>query len=147
MKVILTEDVARIGKKGELISVKDGYYRNFLEPKNLAVIADDENLQKRQEEEDKRLAKEEEDRKQALIAKEKIEKDPVTIKVKTGEEGKLFGSVTNKDLANALNDRGIKVDKKKISFEKNIERLGQYQAQIKLFKEVIANVKLVIEEE
>lgn len=147
MKVILTEDVARVGKKGELINVKTGYFRNFLVPNNLAVIADKENIAKLEALNAKRKAEEEENRQKALEVKEKIEKLNLTIKVKAGDEGKLFGSVTNKDVKDALSKEGIEVDKKKISFEKEIVSLGEYKASIKLFTEVIANLDLTVEAE
>lgn len=147
MKVILTENVVRIGTKGELINVKPGYFRNYLRPNNLAVIADKENIKKLEAMQAELKAEEEKNRKIAEELKEKIEADSVTIKVMAGEEGKLFGSVTNKDVAEALAKKDIEVDRKKISFESEIESVGEYKAIIRLFPEVIADLKVLVEEE
>ncbi|MGO3018226.1 MAG: 50S ribosomal protein L9 [Anaerococcus sp.] len=147
MKVILTENVVRVGKKGELINVKPGYFRNYLKPNDLAVIADKENIKKLEAMQAELKAEEEKNRKLAEDLKEKIEADSVTVKVKAGEEGKLFGSVTNKDVAEALAKKDIEVDRKKISFENDIESVGEYTANIRLFPEIVANLKVVVEEE
>lgn len=147
MKVILTENVVRVGKKGELINVKSGYFRNYLLPNNLAVIADKENIKKLEAMQAELKAEEEKNRAIAMENKEKIEADSVTIKVMAGEEGKLFGSVTNKDVADALEEKGIEVDKKRISFENEIETVGEYKANIRLFPEVVAELKVLVEEE
>lgn len=147
MKVILTENVVRVGKKGELINVKPGYFRNYLLPNNLAVVADKENIKKLEAMQAEIKAEEEKNRAIAMENKEKIEADSVTIKVMAGEEGKLFGSVTNKDVADALEEKGIEVDKKRISFENEIETVGEYKANIRLFPEVVAELKILVEEE
>ncbi|MDD7463607.1 MAG: 50S ribosomal protein L9 [Anaerococcus sp.] len=147
MKVILTENVVRVGKKGELINVKPGYFRNYLLPNNLAVVADKENIKKLEAMQAEIKAEEEKNRAIAMENKEKIEADSVTIKVMAGEEGKLFGSVTNKDVADALEEKGIEVDKKRISFENEIETVGEYKANIRLFPEVVAELKVLVEEE
>ena len=147
MKVILTENVVRVGKKGELINVKPGYFRNYLKPNDLAVIADKENIKKLEAMQAELKAEEEKNRKLAEDLKEKIEADSVTVKVKAGEEGKLFGSVTNKDVAEALAKKDIEVDRKKISFENDIESVGEYTANIRLFPEIVANLKVLVEEE
>ncbi|MDD7305773.1 MAG: 50S ribosomal protein L9 [Peptoniphilaceae bacterium] len=147
MKVILTENVVRVGKKGELINVKTGYFRNYLLPNNLAVVADKENMAKFEAMQAQLKAEEEKNRAEAEKTKSKIEENSVSIKVKAGEEGKLFGSVTNKDIAEALLEKGIEVDKKKISLEEDIVKTGQYKANIRLFPEVIAELKVLVEAE
>ena len=147
MKVILNEDVPRIGKKGEIVNVKQGYYRNFLVPKNLAVIADKENLAKWEEQQEKLRKEEEINRNKAKENKEKIEATSVSIKVKAGEEGKLFGSITNKDIAKALAEKNIEVDKKKVEGTENISSLGDYEVNIKLYPEIQAKLKVKVEAE
>lgn len=149
MKVILTENVVRVGKKGELIDVKPGYFRNYLRPNDLAIVADKENIKKLEAMQAELKAEEEKNRKIAEDLKEKIEADSVTIKVKAGEEGKLFGSVTTQDVADALAEKDIEVDKKRVSFATNqdIQELGDYTASIRLFPEVIAELKVSVEEE
>lgn len=147
MKIILTEDVKKIGKKGEVVNVKQGYFRNYILPNNLGIEANKENLAKLEEhlaevkeEEDKNIAKANEN-------KEKIENTSVTIKVKAGEEGKLFGSITNKDIMEALDEKGIEVDKKKIDKADKIDSLGEYTVDIKLYQQISASLKVIVEAE
>lgn len=147
MKVILTDDVKKIGKKGELVNVKTGYFRNFLEPNNLAVVADKENVQKLEEEKAEQKKIDEENREEATKIKEKIEKEAVVIKVRAGEEGKLFGKVTNKDVAEALENKSISVDKKKISFDTDVDSLGEFTAKAKLYTDIVAEIKVIVEAE
>ena len=113
MKVILTDDVKSIGKKGEVVNVKTGYFRNFLIPAGKAIEATKENMAELKKLQDKMKAEEAENRKKAEAIKEKIEGLTLTKKVRTGEDGKLFGSVTNKDIAQALKEEGIDLDRKK----------------------------------
>lgn len=145
MKIILTEDVKKIGKKGEVVNVKQGYFRNYILPNNLGIEASKENLAKLEEhlaevkkEEDENIAKAKEN-------KEKIENTEVVIKVKAGEEGKLFGSITNKDIKEALDEKGIEVDKKKIDKADKIDSLGEYTVDIKLYQQITASLKVIVE--
>lgn len=147
MKIILTEDVKKIGKKGEVVNVKQGYFRNYILPNNLGIEANKENLAKLEEhlaevkeEENKNIAKAKEN-------KEKVENTSVTIKVKAGEEGKLFGSITNKDIMEALDEKGIEVDKKKIDKADKIDSLGEYTVDIKLYQQINASLKVIVEAE
>lgn len=147
MKIILTEDVKKIGKKGEVVNVKQGYFRNYILPNNLGVEANKENLEKLEkhladvkEEENKNIAKANEN-------KEKIENTEVIIKVKAGEEGKLFGSITNKDIMKALAKKGIEVDKKKIDKTDKIDSLGKFTVDIKLYQQIQAKLKVKVEAE
>ena len=134
MKIILTDDVKKIGKKGEVVNVKQGYFRNFILPKKL-----DEHLKQVKEEEDKNI-------KEAKENKEKIEKTDITIKVKAGENGKLFGSITNMDIKKALDKKNIEVDKKKIE-KADIDSLGKYEVTIKLYQQISAKLKVNVEAE
>ena len=146
MKIILTEDVKKIGKKGEVVNVKQGYFRNYILPNNLGVEANKENLAKL-DEHLKQLKKEEDENiKAAMENKEKIEKTEVIIKVKAGENVKLFGSITNMDIKKALDEKNIEVDKKKID-KADIDSLGDYEVTIKLYQQVSAKLKVKVEAE
>ena len=146
MKIILTEDVKKIGKKGEVVNVKQGYFRNYILPNNLGVEANKENLAKLDEHLKKLKKEEEENIKAAMENKEKIEKTEVIIKVKAGENGKLFGSITNMDIKKALDEKNIEVDKKKID-KADIDSLGDYEITIKLYQQVSAKLKVKVEAE
>ncbi|MDA8327217.1 MAG: 50S ribosomal protein L9 [Nitrospiraceae bacterium] len=147
MKVILKEDVKNLGRMGDTVSVKTGYARNFLLPKSLAVEASENNL-KQVEALKKQLAlraiKQKED---ALMAAGRLNAIVLTFKAKAGEEGKLFGSVTAMDIEEAIKAQGVAVDRKKIALDEPIKRLGEYSVQIKLFQDVAAAVKVVVEPE
>lgn len=139
MKVILLKDVKALGKKGDIVEVSDGYGRNFILPSKAGVIADNKNmntlkLQKANEEkiEAEKLA-------DAKALKEKIEAVKLTLKVKTGKDGRAFGSVSTKEVQEALKQQsGIEVDKKKFSTDVPMKNLGGYQVNIKLHKDVNA---------
>lgn len=147
MKVILLEDVKSVGKKGELVNASDGYAKNFLFPKKLAVEATKSNLndfELKQRAEEKR--KKEELEQAQNIAKE-LENKTVTVKVKTGENGKLFGSVTNKEVAEEIvKQTGMEIDKKKVSIGDPIKMVGERTAMIKLHPKVSAEITIKIVE-
>ncbi len=142
MQVILREDVSNLGRIGDLVTVKDGYGRNFLIPKGLAVLATPRN--KRRLEHDKKVIEQQDVKRSrdAQTLKESIEKLSLTIAKQTGEEGKLFGSVTTKEIAEAINEEGIEVDRKVILIAEAIKSLGVYTIEIKLTRDVTANLKL-----
>ena len=146
MKMILLQDVKSIGKKGDLINASEGYAKNFLLPRKLAVEATKSNLndyELKQKAEAKR--KQEELEKAQATAKEL--EDKVTIKVKTGGNGKLFGSVTNKEVAEEIvKQTRLDIDKKKVSIGDPIKMLGERTAVIKLHPKVTAEVKVKIVE-
>ena len=147
MKVILLEDVKGTGKKGQIVNASDGYANNFLFPKKLAVAATNDNLnsiklQKKAEE--KRKA---EELAAAKELAEKLTKLDIKISVKTGDNGKLFGSVTNKEIAAAIEQQtGLVIDKKKIVFNDQIKMVGTRHVNIKLHPDVTAEVKVIISE-
>ncbi len=146
MKVILLDNVKGVGKKDEVINVNDGYARNFLFPKKLAVEANDGNLSKLKSKQDSKAFKKGEDKKQALELKEKLSKITLKIFVKAGENGKIFGGVTSKDIADKLKESyNIEVDKKKIDLKETIKTIGVFNIEIKLFEDVIANLKINVE--
>lgn len=145
MKVLLIKDVKDQGKAGDIISVSDGYARNFLLARKLAVPAEgkalNEALQKKQSEAyqlEKRKAK-------AQADKEVLDKETVHIKVRAGESGKIFGSVTAKEIAQALCDLGYEVDKKDVELEEPLKQLGRTMVSIKLFTGIAARVNVVVE--
>ena len=143
MKVILKQDIKGVGKKDQIINANDGYARNFLFPKNLAVPADKgnmTNLQSKQSSEEHRKNLEKE---AAVETKNKIEKIMLKIQVKSGENGKVFGSVTSKEIGENLEKQyKIKVDKKKILLQEPIKNLGTFNIEIKLYDGVIAKLKV-----
>jgi ribosomal protein L9 len=145
MKVILLEDVKGVGKKGEAVNASEGYAKNFLIPRKLGVEANPSNLNEiklRKQSEDKRKA---EELAAAKELKAKIEEKVVKIAVKTGDNGKLFGSVTNKEIALALEAQaGIKMDKKKIVLDDQIKMVGEKTVVVKIHPQVSAELKVAI---
>ncbi|WP_459129407.1 50S ribosomal protein L9 [Guggenheimella bovis] len=142
MKVILLEDVKSLGKKGEVVNVKDGYGNNFLIKGGKAMLATDSNMR---ELESQKRAKEKRDLehlKECEALKEKIEKTPITLPVKAGEQGRVFGSITSMDIAQKMNDLGLPIDKKDIELKAPIKELGDYTVPVKLHTKVTAKIKL-----
>lgn len=146
MKVILTQDVKSLGKIGDVVKVSDGYARNMLFPKKMAMEATDANMREL-ESKKKKMAKEHaESLGQAQAQAELIKDLSVTIKSKAGEGGKLFGSITSKDIADALKEQhGVDVDKRKIQLDAPIKNAGEFTVDIKIFPEVSTSLKIIIE--
>ena len=141
IQVILLEDVAGQGRKGEIVTVSDGYARNFLFNNKKGVLATPEELQKIENRKKKEAKKFEEDKNKALELKKLLESKVIKISVKAGENGKLFGAITSKEVAAHIKeDLGLEIDKKKI--EANIKALGPDEVHIKLFTDVKAVVKV-----
>lgn len=148
MKVILLKDVKGLGKEGDLVNSKDGYARNFLFPKNLAIEATPGNLKKWEDRNRQLEEKKQEEIREANILKEKIEKLTVEIKAKGGNAGKLFGSITSQDIASALNaQHKIDIDKRKIDLKENIKTTGLKEVDVKLYPEISAKLKINVEVE
>ena len=147
MKVILLEDVKSVGKKGEVVTVKDGYAKNFILKKNLGVEATSKNLNdlKLQKANDARIAAE-----QLAAAKElgeKIEKSAVTVSIKAGEGGRAFGAVSSREIAKAAAEQlGLDIDKKKIVLNDPIKAIGSFEVSVKLHKEVTAKLAVKVVE-
>ena len=143
MKVILTQDVKGVGKKDQILEVNDGYARNFLIPKKLGVQASTANLALLKSKQDSRDFKKQEEKKEAEQIKEKLEKIRLDIKVKSGENGKIFGGVTSKEISDVLKDKySINIDKKKIELKETIKIVGITTVVIKLFEGIIGKVKV-----
>ncbi|MBW1808218.1 MAG: 50S ribosomal protein L9 [Deltaproteobacteria bacterium] len=142
MKVILREDVPELGAVGELVSVKDGYARNYLIPKQLAVLANTKNI--RQMDHQKRLieANKVRVRKEAGDIAGQLETVSCTIPMLVGEQDKLFGSVTSKDIEEALQHEGITLSRKRIILDEPIKSLGVYTVDVRLHSEVTAKLKI-----
>ena len=148
MKIILREDVDHVGKMGELVTVAAGYARNFLLPRDMAALATEKNV--RALEHQKRLieAKRKKERAAADELVKRLAGIPITITMQAGEEDKLFGSVTSKDIADALAAADFVIDKRKIVLEEPIKRLGDYTVTVKLHADITADFKVsVIAEE
>ncbi|WAM31006.1 50S ribosomal protein L9 [Caldicellulosiruptor naganoensis] len=143
MKVVLLQDVKGLGKKDSIVEVNDGYARNYLIPRKLAVPLT-EGLEKHIKE--KKEAEQKKKEKELMLAKEladKLEKSFVIIKAKAGENGKLFGSITNKEIADEIKKQlGIDIDKKKIELEDPIKQIGSYEVSIRLYQGVLAKLKI-----
>jgi len=144
VQVILNEDLPNLGRPGDVVKVRAGYARNYLLPRKLAIEANSRNL--RAFEHQKRLAmvKREALRAQALTQKEKLESLHLTLAAHAGEEGKLFGSVTNLDLERALQQHGFIVDRRRILLAEPIKQLGDYSVAVRLEPEVDANLKFSV---
>ncbi len=142
MKVILRQSYNELGQVGDVVEVKEGYARNFLIPRKIAYVALNGNI-KALEEEKKNLAKK---RAQELTSAEtlaaELEKVSITIPVQVGEEDKIFGSVTNQMIADALKEKGYDIDRRKIEIEEPIKALGIYGIDIKLHPSVTAKIKV-----
>ncbi len=144
VQVILSEDVPNLGHPGDVVKVRAGYARNYLLPRQLAVEANPRNL--REFEHQKRLAmlKREALKAQAVGLKEKLEALELTLGARTGEEGKLFGSVTNIDLERALRERGFEIDRRRILLAEPVKQLGSYTVAVRLQPEVEATIKFTV---
>lgn len=148
MKVILLKDVKGLGKKGDLVNVKDGYARNYLLPKEIAIEATEGNLRTLKEKKKIEKKKREEEYNKALELKKKLDETSVIIKGKAGEGGKLFGSITSKDISAALKKQhNIEIDKRKIELNDNIKTLGTTIVEVKIYPEVVANLAVKVIEE
>ena len=143
MEVILLKDVKSLGKSGDLVEAKTGYARNYLLPRDLAIEATPENKEKWKEKMKDLEAKRQKEEKKALDLKEEIEGNTVNIKTKGGEGGRLFGSVTSKDISDALKSQHkIKLDRKKIELKDNIKDTGITNVDIRVYPEMVAKLKV-----
>ena len=145
MKVILTKDVDKLGKSGEMKTVADGFATNFLIPRKLAVPAAGGAYRAWQHDIASREEKRNRERGDAEIAATRISSTTLTMGVKVGEGGKLYGSITTKDIADALARRGIEIDRHKIDLEEPLKSLGTYKVAIKVYSGLAPEVTIVVE--
>ncbi|MBN1522115.1 MAG: 50S ribosomal protein L9 [Candidatus Aureabacteria bacterium] len=145
MKIILEKRVEKLGLPGDVINVADGFARNFLLPKKLAVPATQENMDRISRKVKKLELAHVKEVDEAKRVAEAIEQLTVKIDLPAGESGKLFGAVTNHQLADALSEQGVSVDKKKILIASPIKQLGEYQVEIKIHADVSAMLKVVVD--
>lgn len=145
MEIILKKDLKGLGYKNDIVKVKNGYGRNFLIPQGIAVLATDSNKKMQAEEIKQSSFKEQKLRTEATATAEKLAEVNVKVGAKAGESGKIFGSVTNIQLADALKKAGYDVDRKNIEMnEEAIKSLGTYTAKVRLFKEISATVSFEV---
>lgn len=143
MKVILKADIKGVGKKDQVINASDGYARNFLFPKNLAVEANAENMSKLKAKQDSNAFKKSQEKEEAQKIADKLSKILMKVQVKAGENGKIFGGVSSKEIAENLEKQyNIKVDKKKIDLKETIKTLGMFTIEVKLYEGVVGKLKI-----
>ena len=145
MKVVLNKDIKGLGKKLQIVEVSEGYARNYLLPKNLATIADNKSINEANNKKEAQKFKKDTEIQEANKIKEKIEKGYIEFKHKIGDNGKLFGSVTEKEIAEEIEHKyDVKIDKKKITLKEPIKQLGAYTVAVKLYEGVVANIKISV---
>ncbi len=142
MKIILRQDFDKLGQIGDIVDVKDGYARNYLIPRNIAFPATEGSMQRFEEEKKQALKRGEKQRKESENLAAELAKLSITIKMKVGEDEKLFGSVTSQMIADAVVEKGVKIEKKQIELVDSIKSLGIYDVPVKLSAGVIGTVKV-----
>lgn len=145
MKVILKQDIKGVGKRDDVINASDGYARNFLFPKGLAVEANDGNMNNLKAKKESANFRYEKEKEEAIILSKKISEIELKLDVKAGENGRIFGGVTSKEISENLEKQyKIKVDKKKIELKDTIKTIGRFNVNIKLFEGVSAKLTIVV---
>lgn len=147
MKVILKQDVEKLGKSGEIVKVADGYGRNYLIPKNIAILATPGNLKIMEMERLAAARRDQRDKAAASLLARELVKMVVTIQRKAGEGGTLYGSVTSIDIADFLITHKIDIDKRKIQLDEPIKSIGEFQVPVRLHREVSVPIKVIVEAE
>jgi len=147
MKIILMQDFESLGFEGDIVDVARGYARNYLFPKGVAIEANNSNVKTMDMRKGKIMANRTKDKEAAERVREKISQVTITVRQKVGEEGRLYGSVTSRDIAQELESEGIVVDRRKIVIDETIRALGEFEVPIKLHPEVMAKIKVVVEGE
>lgn len=142
MKVILRQDFEKLGKIGETVVVKDGYARNYLIPRKIAYPATNGSLRALEEEKKQHEHRAQKELRNAEKLAQELEKISITIKMKVGEDDKLFGSVTSQIIADTLKEKGITIDKRMIELDEPIKALGIYTVNIKLYQNVMGKIKV-----
>lgn len=145
MLVILKKDIKGTGKAGDVVTVSDGYARNMLLPREMAIKATDKNVRSVEKQKNILKEKENKEKEKAVNKAKELEAKSVVVKTKTGENGKLFGSITSMDIAKALKEQeSINIDKKKIILKTPIKQIGVFEVDIKIYPEVVATVKVEV---
>jgi large subunit ribosomal protein L9 len=147
VKIILRKDVVSLGDAGDVVSVKNGYANNYLIPQGMAIRATDGTIKALETEKKQQARKIELQRKNARDLAAKLEQITLKVHAKAGESGKLFGTVTAADIADALKDQGIGIDRRKITLEAPIKSLGKYEAEARLFMDIAAKLSIKVEAE
>lgn len=147
MQIILQEDVEKLGNRGQIVTVAEGYARNFLLPRKLALEATAGNMKRLEKMRAAFAKKEATEKDSAQTLAELLNTVTVTVSRKAGENDQLFGSVTSADVAEGLAAQGYTIEKRKIALADPIKLVGEYQIPVKLFREIGANVKLVVNKE
>ena len=143
MKIVLLKDVKNIGKKGDIVNVSDGYASNYLIPNKLAIAGDGKAINEAKQAKDAQAYHKEQERLQAVELGQKLKDFTVTLQVKVGANGKIFGSVSNKEVADQLTKQGYSIDKKKIELDV-VKNVGTYSAKIKLHPTVTVKITVVV---
>jgi large subunit ribosomal protein L9 len=144
MKVILRTDIEKLGTIGDLVTVKDGYARNYLVPQGHAYVADKGSLRRFEEEKKRLLSAADRERNRAEALKGRIEAQGYSIEVKTGEQGRLYGSVTAQNIADLLSEAGIQIDRRRIQLETPIKELGEHEVPVKLYGDIAAMARVTV---
>ena len=144
MKIILTQEMHDLGLEGDVVDVANGYARNYLIPKGIALEANEQNIKLMETKRKKIEVKRFEAKEEAEKIKERMAEVEITISQKVGEEDKLYGSVTSMDIASHLEKQGITIDRRKIVLDKPIKTLGEYEIPIKLYPEVTGSIRVVV---
>ena len=144
MEVILREHVDNLGRRGEIVKVADGYARNYLLPRKLALLATDGNKKQIERERDKFEAKEADEKRTAEALAGRMGNIEVDIARRVGENDVLFGSVTTSDIAAALGAKGFEVDRRKLQLHEPIKKVGEFDVPLKLHRDVVATVKVKV---
>lgn len=148
MKVILLDKVKGLGEKDTVVNASEGYVRNFLVPRGLAVEATPAEMKRLEKKKINEAHKEEEDKKKAQALKARLEEILITINTKAGDAGRLFGSITNKDIAAVLkNEHDTVIDKRKIELPDTIKQLGTYEAVVKVYPNIVAKLRIQVKEQ
>jgi len=148
LKIVLTRDYEKLGNAGDIVNVKDGFAKNFLIPNNIALFATRGNINQMEIVKKSLVKKEAKNIEEARQVAALLTELKLTFTVNSSPEGKLYGSITNKDIAEKiLNERKVEIDKKKIELAEHIKEVGEYDVEIKLYKDVKAGIKIVVESE
>ncbi len=147
MKIILMQEFESLGLEGDIVDVANGYARNYLIPKGIAVKSDNATLKILETRKEKIMVRRMKDKKSAEQVGEKISQMIVNLRRKSGEGDRLYGSVTSRDIAQELEKGGVVIDRRKIVLEEAIRTLGEFEVSVKLYPEVIARLKVVVDKE